>query len=149
MFHPLFIDLKGKKILIIGAGSVGTKRALALLKHGAEVTVVSKTFSKKIEGSKAVLIKGDAVQVLPSLRGFFLVVIASDERKANQFVSRKARKEGVLVNRTDKYRKGDVVFPMTAKIKGHTMAYTTLGENPRLLKKIKKLIRDEFSKDET
>ncbi len=149
MFHPLFIDLKGKKILVIGAGSVGTKRALALLKHGAEVTVVSKTFSKKIEGSRAVLINGDAVQVLPSLRDFFLVVTASDDRDANEFVSRKARKKGILVNRTDEYHKGDVIFPMTAKVKGHTMAYTTLGENPMLLKKIKKLIRDEFSKDET
>ena len=42
MFYPLFIDLKGKKVLVVGGGKVGTRRALYMLKAGAEVIVISK-----------------------------------------------------------------------------------------------------------
>ena len=38
---PLFIDLTGRKAVVVGGGAVGLRRAKALRRYGAEVTVVS------------------------------------------------------------------------------------------------------------
>ena len=41
MNFPLFIDLKDKKVLIVGAGAIAARRATVLVKFGAKVTVVA------------------------------------------------------------------------------------------------------------
>ena len=41
MNFPLFIDLKDKKVLIVGAGAIAARRATVLTEFGAEVMVVA------------------------------------------------------------------------------------------------------------
>jgi len=38
---PLFLDLRGRKVVVVGGGEVGTRRAQNLLEAGARVTVVA------------------------------------------------------------------------------------------------------------
>lgn len=144
MYYPLFIDFTGKKVLIVGGGRVGARRAKYLLSAGAEVTVLSKEFSKGLEDSKAELVKADAFKTDIDYSRYFLVVAATDDEKVNNKVSLRAMDAGALACNASDHTKGDIVFPMVADVAGHTLAYTTLGENPKLLAKIKKLIEDEF-----
>lgn len=143
MLYPLFIDFDGKRVLVIGGGAIGTKRAKTLIDSGAEVTVLSKTFTDELKASGAKLVAGDARQTLPDLNDFFLVVVATDDSGVNEACGAEARATGILFNRVDEAGAGDVIFPMTSKVAGHTLAYTTAGENPKLLAKIKKLIEHE------
>lgn len=41
MFFPIFIDLTGKEILVVGAGAVAGRRIRVLLGFGARITVVA------------------------------------------------------------------------------------------------------------
>ena len=41
MNFPLFINLKDKKVLIVGAGAIAARRATVLVEFGAKVTVVA------------------------------------------------------------------------------------------------------------
>ncbi|MFR5732253.1 MAG: NAD(P)-dependent oxidoreductase [Clostridium sp.] len=41
MNFPLFIDLKDKKVLIVGAGAIAARRATVLTEFGAKVMVVA------------------------------------------------------------------------------------------------------------
>ena len=41
MSYPLHLDLSGKKVLVVGAGPVGVRRAQALARSGAQVSVVA------------------------------------------------------------------------------------------------------------
>ena len=43
MTYPLHLDLRGRRVLVVGAGQVGVRRARALLSAGALVTLVSPT----------------------------------------------------------------------------------------------------------
>jgi precorrin-2 dehydrogenase/sirohydrochlorin ferrochelatase len=56
-FIPLYVDVSTLKVLVIGGGKVGTKRALKLLDAGATVTVLSKDFTPQLLESRARLIK--------------------------------------------------------------------------------------------
>lgn len=39
--YPLFLDVSGRRVVVVGGGPVGTRRALSLADAGAEVTVIS------------------------------------------------------------------------------------------------------------
>lgn len=65
---PLFVEMEGLKVLIIGGGEEGTKKARRLLSAGAMVTVLALEHSDELkrianENSNLLLIHGDARDV--------------------------------------------------------------------------------------
>jgi|SRR3989338_3084664 len=145
MFYPLFINLKNKKILVIGGGRVGSRRALYLLKAGALVAVISKEFDKKLEikNKNLKIIKKDITKIKINVSGYFLVVIATNDKKINDKIINKIKKNKTLVCRADKPSDGDVIFPAVSSVKEIKIAYTSFGKNPRLIKRIKGIIENE------
>ena len=77
---PLFVDLAGKKALVIGGGTVGLRRAEVLARFGAEVTVVSPTLSREVERIRHIPRK----YTLGDLEGAFLAVAAADDPQVNE-----------------------------------------------------------------
>ena len=41
-YFPIFMDLRGQKVLLIGAGNVAERKARLLIKAGAQVHVVAR-----------------------------------------------------------------------------------------------------------
>ncbi|ESQ23286.1 MAG: FAD binding domain [uncultured Acidilobus sp. MG] len=62
-YLPLFIDLSGKRVVVFGGGSVGTRRALEFARAGAKVTVVADRFSQELE----VAARGGALELIRAL----------------------------------------------------------------------------------
>ena len=104
---PLFIDLAGRRAVVIGGGTVGLRRAAALRDFGAMVTVISPTLSGPLPD----------VTYLPrpyrtgDLAGAFLVVAATDDRAVNAAAEEEARRLGILFNRSDDQSRCDFFFP--------------------------------------
>ena len=149
MYYPLFIDLKNKKILVIGGGRVGSRRALYLLEAGALVTVISKEFDKKLE------IKNKHLKIIKkeinekklneiSLKNYFLVITATNDKKINEKITKKI-KNRALVCRADNYKLGNVIFPAVLKVEKNTLAFTTFGKNPKLSKEVKRVLKQQYS----
>ncbi|MFZ2456067.1 MAG: bifunctional precorrin-2 dehydrogenase/sirohydrochlorin ferrochelatase [Candidatus Altiarchaeia archaeon] len=148
MHYPLFIDLAGKEVLVAGGGKIATRRALVLHENGARVTVVSKGFSKELKANKDIrLIKKDLRNEGFDLSPYFLVVTATDDSKVNEGLGVRAKKNKILINRADKCEAGDVIIPATADVRGHPIAFTTLGKDPKLAKEIKTLIENAIPKN--
>ena len=40
-YYPVFLDIAGKPVIVIGGGNIAHQKVVGLLKAGAEVTVVS------------------------------------------------------------------------------------------------------------
>ena len=47
-YFPLFIDLEGKKIAVVGAGKIASRRIRTLLEFGAELTVLAPEASEEV-----------------------------------------------------------------------------------------------------
>lgn len=153
MFYPLFINLKNKKILVIGGGKVGSRRALYLLKAGAIVVIISKEFNRKLLKTKnknLKLIKKDINNKNLneiSLKDYFLIITATSDKKINERITSKIKKinkklkNDILICRADKYLNGDVVFPAYIAKKG--IGITSFGKNPKIIKRIKNFISRE------
>jgi siroheme synthase-like protein len=116
------IALHGERLnaVIIGGGSVGTRKALALLEAGARVLVVSPDVTQE-------LAEAERARRLSIMRGTYrpsqlddatLVIAATDSREVNAQVAVDAHSRGKLVNITD--------FPDEGNF--HTMALHRSGD---------------------
>lgn len=104
---PLFIDLTGRRAVVVGGGTVGLRRAEVLRRFGAEVTLISPCLAGPLTGAVHIpraYRSGD-------LAGAFLVVAATDDGEVNAAVGREARQEGALFNRSDCPAACDFFFP--------------------------------------
>ncbi len=145
MYLPLHIDLRGKKVLVIGFGKIGKGRAEKLLKAGASVTVIDR---KKVRTKKSVkfIQKNLRSDNIPPLKGYFLVVISTDDKKLNAAIARNAKRESCLVNSVDLFRDGDMIFPAVVEMSAGVLSFATIGRSPRLSKRIKEALEHELPK---
>jgi siroheme synthase-like protein len=123
------IALHGERItaVVIGGGTVGTRKALALAGAGASVTVVSPEITRELEDageSQRITIIRDAYRS-EYIAWAALVIAATDSREVNAQVAVDANARGKLVNITDYpdegnfhtmalHRSGDVTIAVSA-----------------------------------
>ena len=143
-YLPVFHDILGANVLVIGAGAVGTRKIEALLAGGARVTVVAKEFSPAVEERAA---RGD----LTALRGTFhpdrmeeaeLVFAATPDRALNHRVSAEARKRRIPVNVADSPEECTILLPAVVRGEGFTAAISTGGRHPGAAKALREFLED-------
>lgn len=104
---PIFIDLCGKKAVVIGGGAVACRRAGVLARFGAEVTVIAprcKPLEGGIQWQQRPYVPGD-------LAGAALAVAATDDRSVNRSVGEEARALGIPVSVADAPEECTFFFP--------------------------------------
>ncbi|MBW2620875.1 MAG: NAD(P)-dependent oxidoreductase, partial [Deltaproteobacteria bacterium] len=48
-YYPVNLDIRNRKCLVVGGGTVGTRKVMTLLNCGAKVTVVSSDVAEKLQ----------------------------------------------------------------------------------------------------
>ena len=86
LYFPLFVNLSGKKVLVVGGGTVGLRRARILAEFGACVIVVTLSEfhhrTERMENDGRILWKRHAFQE-EDVEGMALVVAATDDDDVN------------------------------------------------------------------
>jgi siroheme synthase-like protein len=116
------IALHGERItaVVIGGGTVGARKALALVEAGASVRVVSPLVSPELDDAerlRRITIVREAYRI-EHLERATLVVAATDSREVNAEIAVDAHARGKLVNITDYPDEGNF----------HTMAIHRSGD---------------------
>jgi len=116
------IALHGERLtaVVIGGGSVGTRKALALLEAGARVRVVSPAVTPELgdaERTRRLSVVRESYRA-DQLGDAALVIAATDSREVNAQIAVDAHSRGKLVNITD--------FPDEGNF--HTMALHRSGD---------------------
>jgi precorrin-2 dehydrogenase/sirohydrochlorin ferrochelatase len=148
-YYPAFLNLKGKKVIVIGGGKVAERKTLALLKIGADVTIISPEITKRIDKEK---LKGRIKHVSRQYKKgdskkAFLIIAATDSYKINKKVSQDAP---CLVNVVDSPSLCNFIVPSVIRRGPLTIAISTSGISPALSKSIRReldrLYTPEFAK---
>lgn len=110
---PFFLDISGWNVVVIGAGTIGTRRIGSLLLFGCAVTAVAPEAAPETEKwSREGRIRWLArAYQTGDLDGADLVLAASQDHTVNDQVEREARARGILFNRCDKKEACDFHFP--------------------------------------
>ena len=143
-YFPAFHDLRGARVLVVGAGQVASRRIAALLSRGADVTVVAKALSPPVR----LLVADGQVRRAPVpfrpglLDGVHLVFAATSDREANAAVAREARRRNIPVNAADAPGDCSFILPAVTEGDGFVLAVSTEGRNPGAARAIREFVDD-------
>lgn len=147
-WFPLFVNMKGKQVLLVGGGKVAARRLNALTGFSCGVTVVAPVLDEEIRqlaASSAVAI-AEREFVREDLRGKDFVIAATDSRELNRQIGRFAREKGICTNIASEKEDCDFFFPGIAAKGNLTVGVTAQGRNHRLARtateRIRKLLED-------
>ncbi|HEV2669034.1 MAG TPA: bifunctional precorrin-2 dehydrogenase/sirohydrochlorin ferrochelatase [Blastocatellia bacterium] len=139
-YYPIYLDLKGRDVLVVGGGAIAEGKALQLVQAGARVTVVSPELTEALRAAAdrdeithlgGSFIEGD-------LNGVFLVISATDDRKLNEKIAKAARERGLLCNIVDQPDLCDFITPALVMRGELQISVSTGGGSPTLTQRVKR-----------
>jgi len=148
-YYPAFLNLKGEKTVVVGGGKVAERKALSLLKTGAEVTVISPECTARLSKES---LRGHIKHIFrkykkSDLKNAFAVIAATDSDEINRKISEDAP---YLVNVVDTPSLCNFIVPSVVRRGPLTIAISTSGVSPAMAKAIRKelegLYGPEFAK---
>jgi len=145
---PLMLDLTGRRVLIFGGGDVGARKA-AYFEHEAEVTVISRSFSPRLDGlavrrheTDLASLPDDAIGEL--LDGAFLAIAATPDPALNNRIGRLCASAGVLFNNAAG-EPGDVIIPSVVRGRNYLIAISTGGKSPAVSRYLRMRLESEYA----
>ena len=148
-YLPLNIDIRGKKVLVAGGGTVAERKIRVLLNAEAVVHVVSPDISSKIkslENDKTLFLINRPYQT-GDLAGVILAVAATSNPLTNQTIAADAHQLGILVNVTDAPESGNCSFPALLRRGKLEISVSTNGTCPGFAAEIRDRIAAEIGEE--
>jgi precorrin-2 dehydrogenase / sirohydrochlorin ferrochelatase len=136
---PIALQLRGKRVLLVGAGRIAEGRLLQLLEVGARVRVVAPNATPAIHRL------AEAGQIELEQRGYALgdcsgasvIFTAADDAAVNRAVVAEARALGILANAADAPELCDFTIPSIGRRGPVTVAVSTSGQAPALARALR------------
>jgi len=145
-YFAAFLDLRGRRCLVVGGGEIGERKARALLQCGAQVTVVSPAVTRGLAALAAVGRVVDRRRTFrrSDLRGCALVVAATGDPSVDAAVAALGRRARVLVNVVDRPELCDFILPSVLQRGELQIAVSTGGRSPALAREIRRRLEALF-----
>jgi precorrin-2 dehydrogenase/sirohydrochlorin ferrochelatase len=139
-YYPLFLDITGRKCVVVGGGNVAERKVERLLACGARVEVVEKSLTPLLAAwnGEGKVVHRDADYAGSCLVGAFLVIGATDDEVVNGRIARDARALGIPVNIVDDPARCDFILPSIVERGDLSIAISTGGRSPALAKRIRR-----------
>lgn len=146
--YPIFLELTGRRVVLIGAGSVAFRKAQILLDAGARLVVVAEHVDPALEllcqeNKQAELIK--APYSKEYLTGATLAIAATNNREVNKQVYHDCQNCDVLCNVVDDPQLCDFFAPAVLKRGDLQIAISTEGVCPAYAGHIRTKLEEMFT----
>src|SRR5438067_2904964 len=128
--YPVFLDLKDRPVLVVGAGKVALRKTRGLLEAGARVTVVAPDLLPDFERLPVRLVRRPFRA--SDLGGAVLVFAATADRLTNHRIGIAAKGRGIFANIADSAAECDFVVPARVQRGDVHIAISTGGRSPRV-----------------
>ncbi|MFD6395642.1 uroporphyrinogen-III C-methyltransferase [Nocardia sp. NPDC060249] len=127
------LDLRGRRVVVVGGGTVAQRRLGLLVASGADVHVISRAVTPAVEGMAT------AGQLTVELRayadgdldGAWYAMACTDEPETNAAVVAEASAKRIFCVRADIARDGTAVTPATARYDGLSLGVLAGGAHRR------------------
>ena len=138
-YFPLFVELSGKKCLVVGGGRVALRKVKILLDFGAVVSVVAEELCSELRGLETA---GQLTARVGSfcqedLTGQFLVIAATDDNELNSHIAKLCSRGNIPVNVVDKIEECSFIFPAYVKQQNVVAAFSSGGRAPVITQYLK------------
>jgi uroporphyrin-III C-methyltransferase/precorrin-2 dehydrogenase/sirohydrochlorin ferrochelatase len=134
---PAFLDLAGRRVVVVGGGPVAAGKVDALIAAGARVTVIAPQIRPELERANVEIVRREFVE--SDLDQAWWVVAAAPPA-VNQAVSEAAERRRIFVNAVDDPEHASAYLGGVVRRDGVTIAISTDGRAPA----IAGLLREAF-----
>ena len=147
--YPVFLNLQGRQVLVVGGGEVAARKVLPLIECGAEVRVGAPELNEALQKLKA---EGRITHLEGEfqphwLDEVFLAIAATDEVEVNRAVAEEGAARRLWVNVVDDTELTRVQVPAVVRRGPLTVAISSGGAAPVLARQLREKI--EQSVDES
>ena len=148
-YYPVFLDLQGKPVVVIGGGRIARQKMENLLKAGANVTVVSPELNPEMAAlqSEGRFRYIEREYETGDIDGYAIVFVATDDGAINAVVTREGRAKRIWVNAVDDPPNCDFIMPGIAQRGDLTVAVSTSGRSPAMARKMREELEEFLTED--
>ena len=138
-YFPVFFDLSGQKVLIVGGGEVALRKISLLERTGALITVVApdiapELMSRAAAGKVRLFIREFSPD---DLQGARLVIVATSRRAINRWIASLSEARNIPVNVVDDAESSRFIVPAIIDRDPVLVAVSTGGASPVLARRLR------------
>jgi precorrin-2 dehydrogenase/sirohydrochlorin ferrochelatase len=145
--YPIFLEMAGRRVVIVGGGAVAARKAETILKTGARLVVVA----ERIDDALRDLCKGATAELIESkyakdyLAQATLVIAATDNDRLNNQIYKDCQQLEILCNVVDSPQLCDFYVPAVVQRGELQIAVSTGGKSPAFAGHIRKKLEKIFT----
>jgi siroheme synthase-like protein len=136
---PLFLDLKGKDVLVVGGGVIASRKAADLVAAGAAVRVVALEVADELAGAGVMSVERRAFQDR-DVDGAWLVMAATDDAEAQKRIAAACEKARVFCVAIDDPPNASAYGGAFVRRGPVTIAISTSGDAPALARLLREVL---------
>lgn len=148
-YYPAFLDLVGKRCVVIGGGEIAERKTTSLLECGAHIRVISPEVTPHLE--KLATAGKITVERRPYIYGdltdCFLVVGATNSEQTNRQVFAEAEERRILCNIVDVPHLCSFIVPSVISRGDLQIAISTNGKSPMLSRRIREQLEASLGEE--
>lgn len=150
-YHPVCLDLNGRRVLIVGGGAIALEKLESLLPFsGARIDVVSPEARKEIrdwhaEGKLTWLERDFRVE---DVAPYFMVIAATDDPELNGLVYKTGNDQNKLSNSVDDPINCNFIMAALVRRGPMQVAVSSAGASPALAQRVRNRVRSEILTEE-
>jgi siroheme synthase-like protein len=143
---PAFLKLEGRRIAIVGGGSLAASKIPGLLEAGASIRVISPQLNARL----GEWVRNQQIEWWPKvfspedLQSTFLVIAATSLREVNSAVYQEADRRGILCNAVDDIENCHFYYGSIVQRGDLQIAVSTNGKSPALAQRLRKEFEQQF-----
>lgn len=143
---PLFVDLRGRRVVVVGGGSVARRKVVALQAAGARIRLVAPVVQPELqaEADAGRLDVVTGVFQADQLDDAWLVVAATDDTAVNEAVAAAAAERRVWANVVDDAERSTVQVPARVERGPLQVAISSGGGAPMLARHLRERLEAEI-----
>jgi precorrin-2 dehydrogenase / sirohydrochlorin ferrochelatase len=148
-YYPIFVEMAGRKVVVVGGGDVADGKVKGLLQAGADVTVLAPDLSpelRRLVKTGRIRHVGRAYQE-GDVADFELCFVATDDGAINAEVAREGQRLGVWVNAADDPANCDFILPSLVRQGDVVVAASTGGGSPALARRLREELTAFLAED--
>jgi uroporphyrin-III C-methyltransferase / precorrin-2 dehydrogenase / sirohydrochlorin ferrochelatase len=147
-YFPVFFDLKGLHVLVVGGGEVALRKVSLLERTGAVITVVAPRIAPELNARGAAgTIKLVVREFVPEdLDGARLVIVATSRRAVNRFIAKLSDARAIPVNVVDDRDASRFIVPAIVDRDPIMVAISTGGTSPVLARRLRERLEASLPK---